>query len=82
MGPDAAMAKDTTPRWVYRFENFTRAHARLSEASDAMKRGELDQLGQEGMVKRFEYTWDLAWKVLKDYLEHQRLLPEQPNPAR
>lgn len=25
---------------------------------------------QEGVVQRFEYTYELAWKTLKDYLEY------------
>ncbi|MCZ9837894.1 nucleotidyltransferase substrate binding protein [Brachyspira hyodysenteriae] len=31
---------------------------------------ELSLLEQEGVVKRFEYTYELACKTLKDYLEY------------
>ena len=59
------------PRWIYRFDNFARALALLREAVETMQVRELSQLEKEGLVQRFEYTWELAWKVLKDYLESQ-----------
>ncbi len=31
----------------------------------------LSDLEKEGLVRRFEYTWELAWKVLRDYLDAQ-----------
>lgn len=55
-------------RWQQRFENFDRALALLK---DALSRGPsaLNQLEKEGAVQRFEYTLELAWKTIKDYLE-------------
>ncbi|MEI6659709.1 MAG: nucleotidyltransferase substrate binding protein [Planctomycetota bacterium] len=55
-------------RWQQRFENFDRA---LSLLKDALSRGPsaLNQLEKEGAVQRFEYTLELAWKTVKDYLE-------------
>jgi nucleotidyltransferase substrate binding protein (TIGR01987 family) len=35
---------------------------------------ELNQLEQEGVIQRFEYTWELAWKTLKDYLEYKGIV--------
>jgi nucleotidyltransferase substrate binding protein (TIGR01987 family) len=57
-----------TPRWHFRFENFRDALAKLSEAVARLSRGELSELEREGTVQRFEYTWELAWKTLRDYL--------------
>ena len=56
-------------RWHYRFRNFSRALRRLQ---DAMKEGAevLNELEQEGVIQRFEYTFELAWNTLKDRLEH------------
>ena len=31
----------------------------------------IDDLLQEGLIQRFEYTHELAWKVMKDYAEYQ-----------
>ncbi len=54
-------------RWKQRFENFEKAYIQLL---DAMERFDtLDDLGKEGLVQRFEYTFELAWKTLKDFLE-------------
>ena len=54
-------------RWKQRFQNFDRAFLLLREAF-AEKR-ELSMLEKEGVIQRFEYTYELAWKTLKDYLE-------------
>jgi nucleotidyltransferase substrate binding protein (TIGR01987 family) len=59
------------PRWLYRFDNFSRAFALLREAIEGMEEREPSQLEQEGIVQRFEYTWELAWKTLKDFLDDQ-----------
>ena len=57
-----------TPRWHFRFDSFRDALAKLSEAVARLSRGELSELEREGTVQRFEYTWKLAWKTLRDYL--------------
>ncbi|NMA60591.1 MAG: nucleotidyltransferase [Firmicutes bacterium] len=54
-------------RWKQRFENFRKAYAQFESAVLAYK--DLNRLELEGMIKRFEYTFELAWKTLKDYLE-------------
>jgi len=55
-------------RWKQRFSNFDRAFVLLHEA---LERGPsaLSALEKEGVIQRFEYTYELAWKLLKDYLE-------------
>ena len=57
-------------RWKQRFVNFDRGFVLLREA---IERGPstLSALEKEGVVQRFEYTFELAWKVLKDYLEEE-----------
>ena len=56
-------------RWHYRFGNFSRAYILLSEATER-EVGELNQLEREGVIQRFEYTFELAWNTLKDRLEY------------
>lgn len=48
-----------------RFANFQRA---LTLYEDGAKRGHLSRLEEEGLIHRFEYTFELAWKTLQDLL--------------
>ena len=67
-------------RWQYRFANFSRAYVLLQEANDLNSENKLDQLGKEGMIRRFKHSADLAWKTIKDYLEDQGLALSQRTP--
>lgn len=63
-------------RWKQRFENFEKAFIQLK---DAVSRYEsLDDLSKEGLIQRFEYTFELAWKTLKDYLEANGVISRFP----
>ncbi|MEN2993682.1 MAG: HI0074 family nucleotidyltransferase substrate-binding subunit [Bacteroidia bacterium] len=53
-------------RWLYRFHSFTQALSRLQEATCSTLTSDLEK---EGLCHRFEFTLELAWKVVKDYLE-------------
>ncbi len=68
------------PRWVYRFDNFKRAVALLREAVETGNERALSRLEEEGVIQRFEYTWELAWKTLRDYLENQGIVLETVTP--
>ena len=54
-------------RWQKRFINYKRAFAKLKLATSKPLASELEE---EGLVQRFEYTYELAWKTLKDYMEY------------
>jgi nucleotidyltransferase substrate binding protein (TIGR01987 family) len=69
------------PRWIYRFDNYKRAFLLLRESIEIMQARELTQLEKEGIIQRFEYTWELAWKLLKDYLESSGVVLETITPA-
>ena len=55
-------------RWQQRLVNFRRALAQLLKAVKLLQTRELSELEQQGLIQAFEYTHELAWKVMKDYL--------------
>jgi nucleotidyltransferase substrate binding protein (TIGR01987 family) len=62
------MAGSQDVRWKQRFENFDKAFTLLADALKSGPAG-LSLLEKEGVIQRFEYSFELAWKTLKDYLE-------------
>ncbi|HET6990945.1 MAG TPA: nucleotidyltransferase substrate binding protein, partial [Bacteroidia bacterium] len=56
-------------RWEQRFSNFKKALAKLGEVTEHKKKSELSELEIEGLIQRFEYTYELAWKTLQDLLQ-------------
>lgn len=55
-------------RWKQRFQNYEQAFLRLKEAIEMES---LNELERNGLIQRFEFTLDLSWKVMKDYLEEK-----------
>lgn len=53
-------------RWVQRFSNYQKALKQLSRFID---KGDLNELEVQGLIQSFEYTHELAWNTLKDFLE-------------
>ena len=63
-------------RWIQRFNNYRKALEKFNQAVDIISNKlewgeEIDDLLEEGLIQRFEYTHELAWKVMKDYAQYQ-----------
>ncbi|MCW3807994.1 nucleotidyltransferase substrate binding protein [Plebeiibacterium marinum] len=73
-------------RWEQRFSNYNKALKKLSEAIEYIKKEHkkndleteieetedtLEEIIKEGLIQRFEYTYEMAWNVMKDYALYQ-----------
>ena len=56
---------------LQKIENYHHAMAQLEEAVAVYSRDWGDSLYRDGLIQRFEFTVELAWKSLKEYLEDQ-----------
>ena len=63
--------KNQDIRWIQRFQNYRQALARLTAGVKLSAERPLSELEQQGLIQGFEYTHELGWNVLKDYLEAQ-----------
>lgn len=62
-------------RWKQRFSNFKKATLQLTEFIEKEK---LNKFEVQGLIQCFEYTFELAWKTLKDYLEQEGFIVNSP----
>jgi len=58
-------------RWKQRFENYQNALVQLTDAVELYQQRPLSGIEQQGFVKAFEFTHELAWKVMEDYFLYQ-----------
>ncbi|SIT04631.1 nucleotidyltransferase substrate binding protein [Belliella pelovolcani] len=75
--------QESNSRWQQRFSNYKKALAKLDQAVTKIKEvykideegrvdkdDFLDDILKEGLIQRFEYTHELAWNVMKDFLKN------------
>ena len=62
-------------RWKQRFQNFEKAYKLLASAVGISKPSETERAG---LIQFFEMTFELAWKLLKDYQEAEGFLVKSP----
>jgi len=62
-------------RWQQRFKNFETALINLQESVAQKKHSDLEKAG---VIQYYEFTFELAWKTLKDYLEEREVLAQYP----
>lgn len=62
------MLHDPDIRWRQRLESFNGAFAQLQKGAALARERDLSELEQQGLIQAFEFTHELAWNLLKDYL--------------
>jgi nucleotidyltransferase substrate binding protein (TIGR01987 family) len=65
-------------RWKQRYSNYNKAFVQLTEFLD---KSELNKFEIQGLIQCFEYTFELGWKTMKDYLEEQGFDVNSPRNA-
>lgn len=59
---------DSDVRWLQRYQNYCKA---LGQLTRFIEKENLNELEEQGLIQAFEYTHELAWKTLKDFLEYR-----------
>ncbi|MCL2416726.1 MAG: nucleotidyltransferase substrate binding protein [Bacteroidales bacterium] len=63
-------------RWIQRFSNYRKALVKLKQAVEIFSRKtdfgkDVLEVLEEGLIQCFEFSHELAWKVMRDYLIYQ-----------
>lgn len=64
-------------RWVQRLDSYRKALQRMNDVAEkvsaAMVANEDAEVYADALIHRYEFTQELAWKLMKDYLEYSGL---------
>lgn len=61
-------------------ENYSKALTQLESAVDIYEADQGNSLYRDGLIRRFEFTVELAWKSAKEYLEDQGAVVQYATP--
>ena len=57
--------------WQQRLVNYSRALAQLTRAVELARSRQLSELEKQGLIQAFEFVFELAWNLMKDYFLYQ-----------
>ncbi len=63
-----------------KLENFLRAVKRLNEVNVLFKKNRHDEVYQDSIIMRFAFSFELAWKTLREFLSDQGFILENNSP--
>ena len=58
-------------RWQQRFNSYQKALLQLQSAVELSQQRALSALEKQSVIQVFEFTHELAWNLLKDFLQEQ-----------
>jgi nucleotidyltransferase substrate binding protein (TIGR01987 family) len=59
--------EEKQPKWHERLKTFQNALVRLTEVIEIDKQRPLNQFECDSLIKRFEFSYEMAWKLLMSY---------------
>ncbi len=65
-------------RWKQRFQNFEKAYQLLERTLQLEK---LSEAERGGLIQFYEMSFELSWKLLKDYLTEEGFIIKSPRQA-
>lgn len=65
------MTNTSLPRWEQKLQSYSKALNRLAQVVNESKRRELNEFERDSVVQRFEFTHEVAWKLMKSFAEYQ-----------
>ena len=65
------MTTPTDIRWLQRLGSYHKARQRLVSAVQLAATRPLSDLEKQGLIQAFEFVFELAWQVMKDYFLYQ-----------
>jgi len=64
-------------RWIYRLQNYKKALTTLEGDIDLANTKILSDIEKRGLIQAFEYTYELAWNVIKDFYYYNGIVDIQ-----
>lgn len=68
--PHTPPAERSDIRWKQRFDNLQRAYRRLVSMLELLQQDQDSEVVRMAVIKAYEFTFELSWKTLKDFLAY------------
>lgn len=65
------MEQKAYPRWEQKLDSYRKALNRLAEIVNCSRQRPLSEFEKDGLVQRFEFTHEMAWKLMMSFCKAQ-----------